>query len=150
MRGGWIGASLSTTRPALVRAAMEGICFEMRQSLEQSGRRFAAIRLIGGAACSDFWNQMQADVYGCPVETIAAREAGALGAAMIAAWGAGLYPGLEDAARGMVRLKRRYEPDPDKAGRFSESYRAWLNCTEALSDGAFWALSKVRRRGIGC
>ena len=91
---------------------------------------------------------MQADVYGCPVETIASQEASALGAAMIAATGAGLYPSLKDAVRGMVRMKRRYEPNPGHIGMYTESYRAWLNCLEGLSDRAFPALAKVRNGGV--
>ena len=149
-RGGWIGASLGTTRSALVRAALEGVCYEMRQLMEARGRRFAAIRVLGGAARSDLWNQMQADVYGCPVETVECREASALGAAMIAAHGAGLYPSLRDAMRGMARTERRYEPDPDRAGRYRESYAAWLCCVEDLGHRAFPALARVRNGGDGC
>ena len=100
--------------------------------------------MVGGAARSDLWNQMQADVYGCPVETIACREASALGAAMVAAAGTGLFPNLKDAARGMSRLKRRYEPDPRNTERYGESYRAWLDCVEGLSDRAFPALARLR------
>ena len=135
LRGGWVGASLGTTRAELTRAALEGVCYEMRQLLEAGGRRFSAIRLLGGAARSALWNQMQADVYGCPVETIAAREASALGAAMIAAWGAGLYPGLKEAVRGMTRVHRRYAPNPARAARYAEGYGAWLKCAEALREG---------------
>lgn len=147
IRGGWIGASLSTTRAALVRAALEGICYEMRQILESSGQTFASIALLGGATRSDLWNQMQANIYGCPVETIVSQEASALGAAMIAAAGAGLYPSLKDAVCGMAHMKRRYEPNPEISARYTESYHAWLNCLDALSDWAFPALAKVRNGG---
>ena len=148
IRGGWIGTSLGTTRAALVRSALEGICYEMRQILEASGRTFASIRLLGGAARSDLWNQMQADVYGCPVETIASQEASALGAAMIAATGAGLYPSLKDAVCGMTHMKCRYMPNPDNAVRYLESYEAWQNCVEDLGNRAFPALAKVRNGGV--
>lgn len=144
IRGGWIGASLGTTRGALIRSALEGICFEMRQVLEAGGRRFQSIRLLGGAARSDLWNQMQADVYGCPVETVASGEASALGAAMIAATGAGLYPELKAAVRGMTRVAKRYAPDPERAERYAALYRAWLNCVEDLAPRAFPALAAVR------
>ena len=150
IRGGWIGASLSTSRAALVRSALEGICFEMRQILEASGQAFTSIRLLGGAARSELWNQMQADVYGCPVETVASQEASALGAAMIAAAGAGLYPSLKDAVRGMARVKRRYEPNPADAQKYTECYHAWLACLEGLCDRAFPALAKVRNGGFQC
>lgn len=147
IRGGWIGVSLSTTRAVLVRSALEGICYEMRQILEASGQTFASIRLLGGAARSDLWNQMQADAYGCPVETIASQEASALGAAMIAAAGAGLYPSLKEAVRGMTHMKRRYEPNPVNTACYTESYHAWVDCLEGLFDRAFPALAKVRNGG---
>ena len=144
IRGGWIGTSLNTTRAALVRSALEGICYEMRQILENSGQVFATITVLGGAARSDLWNQMQADIYGCPVETIASQEASALGAAMIAASGAGLYPGLKDAVRGMAHMKRRFEPDPGSFGQYGQSSDAWLSCVHDLGRRAFPALAKVR------
>lgn len=150
IRGGWIGASLSTTRAALVRAALEGICYEMHQILESIGQTFASIALLGGATRSELWNQMQADIYGCPVETIVSQEASALGAAMIAAAGAGLYPSLKDAVCGMAHMKRRYEPNPVNSARYTESYHAWLNCLDGLSDRAFPALGKVRNGGLSC
>lgn len=148
IRGGWIGTSLGTKRPALVRAALEGICYEMRQVLEESGQKFASIRLLGGATRSELWNQMQADVYGCPVETIASQEASALGAAMIAACGAGLYPSLKDAVCGMTHIKHRYIPNPDNVVRYRESYEAWQSCVEDLGNRAFPALAKVRNGGV--
>ena len=148
IRGGWIGASLSTTRAAMIRSALEGICYEMRQILEASGREFTSISILGGAARSDLWNQMQADIYGCPVETIVSQEASALGAAMIAAHGAGLYPSLKDAVCGMYQKKCRYEPDTGNAERYRNSYNAWLNCVDGLCDRAFPSLAKVRNEVV--
>ncbi|MDO4867132.1 MAG: FGGY family carbohydrate kinase [Clostridia bacterium] len=144
MRGGWVGASLSTNRATLIRSALEGICFEMGQLLEATGQEFTSIRVLGGATRSELWNQMLADICGCPVETIACQEASALGAAMIAAHGAGLYSSLKDAVRGMAHMKRRYEPGPDAADRYADCRRAWLCCAESLSREAFPALARVR------
>ena len=144
IRGGWVGASLSTGRADLVRAALEGICYEMRQVLEASDSRVSAIRLLGGATRSELWNQMQADVYGCPVETVTTGEASALGAAMIAAAGAGLYPDIPSAVRGMFSVQRRYEPDSENRERYDAGYRAWLSCVEDLSPRAFPALAGLR------
>ncbi|MBR6767852.1 MAG: hypothetical protein IKM02_07875 [Clostridia bacterium] len=144
VRGGYIGASLSTSRADLTRAAMEGVAFGMRHILESGNLRFKALRLLGGASRSDLWNRMQADIYGCPVETIAAEEASALGAAMIGAAGAGLYPSLKDAVKGMSQVRKRYEPDPERAGQYEAYYRAWLCCAEDLSLRAFPALENIR------
>ena len=91
---------------------------------------------------------MQADVYGCPVETIASQEASALGAAMIAACGAGIYPSLKYAVCGMTHMKRRYEPNLNNAGRYRESYDAWRCCVEDLGKRVFPALARLRNGGI--
>ena len=143
-RGGFVGASLGTTRGELMRAALEGVCFGMRQVIEAAGGGFATLRLLGGAARSALWCQMQADVYCCPVETMTEPEATALGAAMIAAAGAGLYPSLPDAVRGMSRVARRYEPDATRTRIYDEYYRAWTQCGEALTE-TFTALAAVRK-----
>ena len=142
-RGGFVGASLGTGRGELMRAALEGVCFGMRQLIEAAGGGFATLRLLGGAARSALWCQMQSDVYRCPVETADEPEASALGAAMIAACGAGLYPSLPDAVRGMHRVARRYEPDATRARAYDEYYRAWTRCGEALSE-TFEALAAAR------
>ena len=87
-RAAFIGMTLAHTKADLYRAAMEGICFEMKQMLEAlklgGFKPFELLRLTGGAARSDVWNQIQADIYGSPVETVEVAEATALGAAMLA------------------------------------------------------------------
>ena len=144
VRGGYVGFSLSTGRADLVRAALEGIAYGMRQILETGERRFDTLRLLGGASRSDLWNQMQADIYNCPIETIATVEASALGVAMIAATGAGFYNSLSDAVKGMSGIKHRFEPDPASVSRYSQCYQAWLHCTDDLSPRAFPALANIR------
>lgn len=144
IRGGWVGASLSTRRADLIRAALEGICFEMRQVMEAGGSRFKTLRLLGGASRSELWNQLQADVYGLPVETVAAEEATALGAAMIAAAGSGLFESLPEAVRAMSRVKRRYEPDPARSARYDRIYHIWLDSLEDLRKRTFPALAEGR------
>ena len=88
-RGALIGMTLGTTKAEMLRAAMEGICFEMREmldALKAAGfKKFDRLRINGGAAHSKLWNEIQANVYGCTVETVKAPEATALGAAMIGA-----------------------------------------------------------------
>lgn len=67
---------------------------------------------------------------------------------MIAATGAGLYPGLKDAVCGMTHMKRRYEPNMDNAEPYRESYEAWASCVEDLGNRAFPALARLRNGGI--
>lgn len=146
VRGGFVGASLSTTRGDMVRASLEGISFGMRHILESSNSKFPTLKLLGGAARSDLWNQMQADIYNCAIETVAAEEASALGAAMIGAAGAGLYSSIPEAVKAMSKVKKRYEPNAENVARYNEVYSAWLKCTEDLTSRAFPALADVRSK----
>ena len=64
---------------------MEGVTFELRQTLEiveNSGHRVDVIYHSGGGAYSDLWSQIKADIYGKPVVTFGNTEGGLLGAAI--------------------------------------------------------------------
>lgn len=140
-RGAFIGMSLASGRQDLARAAMEGICFENRMMLETLREadlpEAGCLRVIGGASNSEFWNQMQADVYGLPVETITAREATVLGAAIICAEAVGLYSDYHEASKGMTHVLRRYEPCAENARRYDEIYSIWNDCYADLSQRSF-------------
>lgn len=139
-RGAFIGMTLGTTKAELLRAAMEGICFEMREMLEAlkaAGFEFNTLRVTGGAARSKLWNQIQANVYQCTVETVDAPEATALGAAMIGAVGAGVFKDLREASANMVHVKDVYEPDEVSMRRYDEVYAMFRACYEGLANSGF-------------
>jgi glycerol kinase len=69
----------------------------------------ARLRVDGGMVVNDWLCQFLADVVGCPVERPVITETTALGAAMLAALGAGLVGNLEQAA-GLWRLEREFRP----------------------------------------
>jgi xylulokinase len=69
-----------------------------------------AIRLGGGGARSTVWRQIQADVYGQPVEMVAAEEGAAYGAALLAGVGAGAWPSADAACDAVVRVAERIVP----------------------------------------
>ncbi len=99
-RGAWIGITPRHDRNALVRSVMEGITYGMRDSVEimrGMGVEIGEIRLSGGGAKSEFWRQMQADVYGQGACTINAEEGPAYGAALLAVVGAGVWGSVEEA-----------------------------------------------------
>jgi xylulokinase len=140
-KGAFIGMSLATKRSDMLRAVMEGICFENRMMLEtlsESGITPAkTLRVIGGAANNPFWNQMQADIYGLPVETVTAKECTALGAAIIGAVAAGAYSSYEEAVNNMVHVKRRYLPDEINKKLYDKLYDVWDSCYNDLSGEAY-------------
>ena len=91
---------------------------------------------IGGGANSALWRQMLADAAGKPVLVSQTVEASALGAGMIAAFGAGWYPDIANAAENMTGSTVRYEPDNSKYDRYRELlniYRKLYNATAEIN-----------------
>ena len=135
-RGAFTGMTLATQKGDLIRAAMEGICFENRMMIETLLGTVVSpvktLRLLGGAVNNGFWNQMQADIYGLPAETVTAKECTALGAGIIGAAAAGVYGDYAEAVRNMVHVRRRYLPDKDEHGHYNELYDVWNSCYEGL------------------
>ncbi|MDQ0468122.1 FGGY-family carbohydrate kinase [Labrys wisconsinensis] len=113
-RGSFVGLSAWHRLPHMARAVFEGVAMEHRQHVEKllAGRpRPSAVRFAGGAARSRPWLEIFAATLDLPVELSTASELGALGAAIIAAVGAGLHPDLETAVARMTRVGSRIEPD---------------------------------------
>ena len=93
----------------------------------------SAIRLAGGAANSPLWVQMFADVTGLPVEIVKVKELGALGCAMTAAVAAGLYSDCKDAAKHMVTIGDRVEPNMENHKIYQKKYELYRKVSDALS-----------------
>jgi L-xylulokinase len=134
-RACFVGLDASHTRPQVIRAVFEGIAFCHLVHVEKllaNRARTRAVRLAGGAANSPVWAQIFADVFQLPVETVTARELGTLGAAMAAAVAAGVYRDLAEAARRMVKLGARYEPDAAAAAVYRRKYAQYRRVSAAL------------------
>src|SRR6185437_999339 len=83
-----------------------------------------SIRLGGGGARGPLWRQIQADVYGQPVELLEAEEGGAYGAALLAGTGAGAWPSVEAACAATIRVAETITPrDAPAMGAAYERYR---------------------------
>ena len=126
-RGALLGLTLASTPLDVVKALLEGIACDLeltRRALERAGAAVHAWRTSGGGARSRWWMQLKADLTGVPVEVTADAEAGALGAAMLAGMGAGVFASMEEAARVRLRTTRRHQPDPARAARYAERLEA--------------------------
>ncbi len=129
--GAYVGLRPQHTRADMVRAAFEGLSYELRRLLESmeavSAGHDSVLRAVGGGARSAFWLQLHADVTGHTVEVPQGAERGALGAALLAGLGAGIYADIEAAATRTYRVARSYQPDADAHHdytlRYEHSYR---------------------------
>jgi glycerol kinase len=113
-RGMIHGMSLATTRGHLARAALEGIAQSQCDILEAMaadlGAPLSDLRVDGGAAANDLLMQMQADLSGLSLQRPRMLETTALGAAMLAGLGVGLWSGLDELRRAYP-LDRRFVPE---------------------------------------
>jgi xylulokinase len=94
-RGAWIGLRLAHTRGHLLRAALEGVAFAVRQGLEAllaTGVPATELRLAGGSSFDPRWRQLLADVLEQPLLATATSSASSLGAALLAGVGFGAWP----------------------------------------------------------
>jgi glycerol kinase len=112
-RGMMIGITGGTTRAHIVRATLESIAFQVNDNLEvmkrDSGIKVGIMRADGGMAVNEFLMQFQADILGIPVDVPVINETTALGAAYMAALGAGDFKSLEEISK-KWKLLKRYEP----------------------------------------
>jgi xylulokinase len=137
-RGVLSGVTLASTKSDVARAVMEGITLEMRDIVEaqrRAGVALSSIHLTGGGTKSPMWNQMQADMYKVPVQVLQTSETGALGAAMYAGVGAGVYTSYKEAADTAVHIKETYEPDPKTFAAYDDAYENFANVYTALHEG---------------
>lgn len=135
--GSFVGLNLIHTRDHMYRAVLEGVSFALRHNIEAGALGAAALdaRLIvvGGAARSDLWMQIIADVTGRPVFTIEQEVEAAMGAAMLAAYGVGLVTD-EDVRRGWVTLTPRAQPDPDAVRTYDAFFAIYKALYPALKN----------------
>jgi autoinducer-2 kinase len=82
--------------------------------------------LTGGAAKGTLWPQIVADVLGVPVKVPVVKESTALGAAVYAGVGAGVFSDAGEAARRIVRFERTFEPNQSATAAYAALYDQWL------------------------
>ena len=112
-RGALVGLTLAHGPEHVFRAIIEGICFGTRAILDQMGRagfRSTELTVGGGATASDLWLQIHADTAGIPVSVPQSSAAPSIGAAVLAAHGAGHFASIDDGIAAMVKPGRKIEP----------------------------------------
>jgi xylulokinase len=128
VRGAFIGLTVGHTKMHLARAIMEACANLLEECLEPLRRHSISVtqvRSLGGAAHSDVWLQMKADLVGVPVERPACAEAASLGAAMLAAAGIGRFTSVREASEAWYRSERMFEPDASRYNIYREIYERY-------------------------
>jgi erythritol kinase (D-erythritol 1-phosphate-forming) len=133
-RAGFIGLSMRHGFGDLVRSVVEGLALSARDCYLASGALPNEVRLTGGAARSKSLRRVLGAALGADIRTSAREEAGAAGAAMIAAVSIGLYKTMEDCAAQWVTplLGDAEPPDAELCALYSKAYPAYAAAHQAL------------------
>ncbi|MBV9468533.1 MAG: xylulokinase, partial [Abitibacteriaceae bacterium] len=128
-RGAFVGLTVRHTKAHLARAVLEGVSFGLRDSLEilkSMNVSIGNVRASGGGARSDLWRQIQADVFNFPLSTINVDEGPALGVALLAGVGAGIYSTVEEACSAIIKVMSSTAVSKDAAiyEKYYSVYRA--------------------------
>lgn len=142
-KGTFIGLTAFHNKRHMLRAVYEGIVFSHYthvRKLLKNRERPKSVRLSGGAANSDVWVQIFADVLQLPIDVIEDKELGAQGAAMAAGIAAGIYPDYQTAIEKTVRITRTVMPREEYAAVYEEKYARYRAVIEGL--GPVWKYFK--------
>lgn len=138
-RANFLNIDMNTTYAELAYAVAEGVSFIHKYHtdfLKESGLPLSKIRFTGGIAKSKVWNQMFANVLRAPIEGIDCEETGALGVAIAAGIGCGIYESYEDAFEKAVKVKDVILPDESKFDILDKRYKEWSYINKVLT--TYW------------
>jgi xylulokinase len=134
-RGMLVGLTASHTRGHVIRAILEGVVFSLRDTFtifQEMKVPVTTIRLGGGGARSALWRQIQADAYRQPVETVAAEDGAAYGAAILAGVGAKTWSSVDEACESIVRVAGNIAPDSQHSLVLEKAYAAYRRMYPAM------------------
>ena len=127
-RGVFFGLSAMHTKKDMLRAVMEGVSYSLRDCVEvfkQMNVSVSDMMACGGGGTSAIWRQMLADLYGCPVKTASSKEGPALGVALLAGVGVGLYSSVPQACEAVIKTDKIQNPIPENTPKYEECYKLY-------------------------
>ncbi len=131
-RGTLVGMTRGTGRPQIVRAALEAIAYQSADLMDamaaDCGKRPESLQVDGGASANSFLMQFQADITGIPVIRPRVLETTALGAALLAGIGAGVYAAPEETSK-VWQKDLEFTPRMDEATRLV-NLKGWHRAVE--------------------
>lgn len=131
-RGAWVGLTVRHTRAHLTRAVLEGVAFGIKDSftlIQSAGLgEITQVRISGGGAKSQLWQQIMADVLGFDLVTVNTTEGAAYGAALLAGVGVGAYNSVHEACEATIQITGKTSP----ADRIPQIYNDYYICYQAL------------------
>jgi len=144
-RGVFFGLSGVHKRPDMLRAVMEGVVYSQRDCLDvlrEMNVPFTQMMATGGGGRSPMWRQMMADVFDCPIVTSDNKEGPALGVAILAGVGAGLYTDIPAACKKIISANEPQLPDKARHAAYEPYYKLYREVYGQLK-GQFGTLASL-------
>lgn len=132
-----VGLNLETSRGDILKGILEGVTFSLMEvvdSLAETGIEIQEYRPVGGGSKSDTWIQTSANILGKPFKLPVVKEAGTLGAAVIAGVGSGVYDSFEQGVEATVKVERSFEPDMNLNQRYQAHYQVYQGLWPLMGD----------------
>ena len=134
-KGVIFGLTLRHGRAHVIRALMEGCIYALKwvyDAMIENGVTGKALRSGGGGARSVLWRQIQADIFGLPVERTSVEEASLLGAAIFGLMAIGKYKSLTEATNNMVKVVDVRRPNLENHEKYVEMYELFKRLYSSL------------------
>ena len=135
-KGGFSGLELRHDKFHLARAIMEGVAFQAVWMMESFRSKPSAegLKLAGGAARSEFWCQLMADIAGVPVRIPEVVDLACVGAAILAGTGSGIYSDVRQGYQRLAVKERVIKPDPERSQLYRQLLAQYKVCAQGLQN----------------
>jgi len=135
-KGVFFGLNLKHHRAHLIRSVMEGVVFALRDCLEVFEELDVKIERViasGGGAKSRVWRQIQADIFNKEISMTQSIEQAAMGVAILAGIGVGIYKDAEEGCKKVVKLKEeRIKPIPENVDIYNQQFKIYQSLYQDL------------------
>lgn len=136
-KGVFFGLTPRHTKAHMIRAVMEGVSYSLKDCMEiikGMGIDVKEVRASGGGGRSPLWRQMQSDMFNSEVVTINSSEGSALGVALLAGVGAGIYSSVEEACDKVITRENSQKPIEGNCYNYAKYYQAYKGLYLSLKD----------------
>jgi xylulokinase len=139
VKGVFAGVNPGMTKGHFIRSILESVvcCIELNlQTIKDRGIRINEIHSLGGGAKSHLWNQILADMTGIPVVTMSQSENSAIGAAILAGVGTGVFSNIEEGCETCIKENLRFEPDQGNFEVYRKTFQKYMMLYKSLEN--YW------------
>lgn len=136
-RGVFFGLSAIHTREDMLRSVLEGVIYSLYDCIniiKDMGCQANTLYAGGGGGASSFWRQIMADVFDSNVCVCSSVNSGALGVAILAGVGAGIYSSVSDACENIVKIKTETSVDHISHQVYNEYYKIYCDLYKCLKN----------------